>query len=115
VDTVVGVYCVGAGALMLVWWAVEVRGGVFRRPDQTRAELGLHVVAEVVTALVLVVGGVLLMASTTELVALVGLGMLLYAAIQSPGYFLARGELLMVAVFAVLVLLTLGATAAVLV
>ena len=44
--------------------------------------------------------------------ALVGLGMLLYTVIQSPGYFLARHERAPVVMFAVLALLTIAAIVA---
>jgi hypothetical protein len=103
VSTVVGSYAIVVGVTIAGWWAVELRGGVLDRPDRTRAELGLHLAAELLTAAVLLLGGALLLAGRAPTVALVGLGMLLYTTIQSPGYFLARGEPGPVAMFAVLV------------
>jgi hypothetical protein len=106
VSTLVGWYVVAVGVAIGGWWAVEVRAGVLDRPDRTRAELGLHLAAELLTALVLLTGGFLLLTGRTPAVAMVGLGMLLYTTIQSPGYFLARGERGPVAMFGVLVATT---------
>jgi hypothetical protein len=113
-DTVVAVYCVAVGASMAVWWAVELRNGVLHRNDRSRPEITLHVVAEVVTAVVLVAGGVVILTSGASSLAFVGLGLLLYAVVQSPGYFLERGERTMVWMFAVLVIVTSSAIVALL-
>jgi hypothetical protein len=113
--TAVGWYAVAVGLLMLGWWTVDLRQGALERPDRSRMELGLHLVAEVATALTLVVGGVLLLIDLAAGVALVGLGMLLYTVIQSPGYFLARGERAPAVLFLVLAGLTLAAIVALLV
>ncbi len=114
-DTLVAVYCLLVGVSMVVWWGVELRNGVLSRPDRSRPEITLHVVAEVVTAAVLVAGGIVMLAGGSTGLALVGLGLLLYAGIQSPGYFLDRGERSMVAMFAALVMITIVAIAVLLV
>jgi hypothetical protein len=111
VRAVVGGYAILVGIAMGAWWVVELRGGVLDRPDRTRAELGLHLLAELLTAATLLVGGTLLLAGRAPAVALVGLGMLLYTTIQSPGYFLARGEPGPVAMFGILVATTVVAMA----
>jgi hypothetical protein len=107
--TVVAWYAVAVGVAIIGWWAVEVRGGVLRRPDRSPGEIGLHVLAEVLAAVGLVVGGVLVLADRTASVLLVGLGMLLYTVIQSPGYFVARRQWAMVVIFAVLTATTVAA------
>ena len=91
---------------MVAWWAMDIRGGALTRPDRTRIEIGLHLVAELLTAALLVVGGVIVLTGGPAIVALIALGMLLYTVIQSPGYFVARGEAGPVAMFAVLALTT---------
>jgi len=109
VRTVVAWYAVVVGLLMTGWWAIDLRAGALDRPDRTRAELGLHLVAEFLTAAALLVGGVLVLVRATTGVVLVALGMLLYTVIQSPGYFLARREREPAVMFAVLVVTTLVA------
>ena len=91
---------------------VEIRDGALNRPDRSRGEIALHLTAELATALLLAIGGVLLARGGTRWLALVGLGMLLYTVIQSPGYFLGRHEMGPVVMFAVLGGLTIAAIAA---
>ena len=97
---------------MAIWWGIEIRNGALNRPDRSRGEIALHLAAEVVTALLLATGGMILARGGPRWLALVGLGMLLYTVIQSPGYFVARQELAPVVMFAVLALLTIAAIVA---
>ena len=85
-------YCVAVAVLMALWWGWEIRNGALNRPDRSRGEIALHLTAELATALLLAIGGVLLARGGTRWLALVGLGMLLYTVIQSPGYFLGRHD-----------------------
>ncbi|GAA4399053.1 hypothetical protein GCM10023168_05800 [Fodinibacter luteus] len=105
-------YCLAVAALMGLWWGVEIRNGAVSRPDRSRGEIALHLAAESATVLLLAIGGIVLGGGGSRWVALVGLGMLLYTVIQSPGYFVARHELAPVVMFAVLALLTIGAIVA---
>lgn len=97
---------------MGLWWGVEIRHGALSRPDRNRGEIALHLAAESATALFLAVGGIVLGGGGDRWWALVGLGMLLYTVIQSPGYFVARHELAPVVMFAALAVLTIVAIAA---
>jgi hypothetical protein len=110
--TAAAIYCLAVGALMFVWWGVDIRAGALRRPDRSHAEITLHLTAELLTAAVLVLGGSIRLSGGTISVALLGLGMLLYTIIQSPGYFVARREIMPVVLFACLFILTVTATAA---
>ena len=106
----VGVYCVVVAVIMASWWALEIRHGAMSRPDRRRAEIRLHVAGELLTAAALLIGGLWLIAGEEKMLALVGLGMLMYTVVVSPGYFVARHELAPVAMFAVLTVMTwLGA------
>lgn len=102
-------YGIGVGVLMLAWWSLDVRRGALRRPDRTTAEIALHLVAELLTAATLIAGGLLVLVDVTAALAMVGLGMLLYTVVQSPGYFLARREREPVWMFLVLQILTVTA------
>lgn len=68
-----------------------------------------HIIGEMVTALALILSGVGLLASWpwAPLLYLVASGMLIYTAIVSPGYFAQQGKWIWVAIFAVLILLSL--------
>lgn len=102
-------FAIGLGVLMVAWWGIEVRGGALRRPDRQPTEIGLHLAAEVATAVALVTGGLLVLTDRSASLLLVGLGMLLYTSIQSPGYFLARRELPPVVMFGGLAVATVVA------
>jgi hypothetical protein len=97
---------------MGLWWGIEIRNAALNRPDRSRGEIVLHLTAELATAALLATGGIVLGRGGERWLALVGLGMLLYTVIQSPGYFLARHELAPVVMFAVLALLTIAAIVA---
>jgi hypothetical protein len=107
----IGIYCLSVGVLMMIWWSVSVRRGALRRPDRSRSEMALHLVAEMLTAILLVVSGVSLLTNGDSAVpiAALALGMLLYTVIASPGYFIARQELPPVYLFGALAMLTIAA------
>ena len=99
-------YCIAVALFMVGLWGLAIRGGALSRPDRSRGEIALHLTAELATAVILAVGGAALARGGTRWLALVGLGMLLYTVIQSPGYFVARKEWPPVVMFAVLAVLT---------
>lgn len=111
--SVAAAYCIAIGVFMVAWWSVDLRRGALRRGDRAPVEIGLHLGAELATAAMLVLGGVVLLTTDASNIALVALGMLLYTVIQSPGYFVARNESAPATLFGVLVILTIGALVAI--
>jgi hypothetical protein len=111
--TAVAVYCVAMGLLMLGWWGLALRAGAWERGDRTHAELGLHLTAEFLTAVALIAAGLdeLMTAGASDAFLGAALGMLLYTAIVSPGYFVARREWPPVWMFGAIIVLTLVALA----
>lgn len=93
-------FAVGVG--ILVWWlTVFVTGQV---PEMAGApvELAFHVTAELLTSVLLIRAGVGMLARSrwARDEYLVGLGMLLYTVIGSPGYFAQTGQWPLVGIFA---------------
>lgn len=74
----------------------------------------MHLAAELVTAGLLVTGGVLLITGGMTGLALAGLGMLLYTVIASPGYLIARHQRAPAVMFTVLAVFTIAAISLVL-
>jgi hypothetical protein len=111
--TVAAAYCITIGIFMVAWWSVDLRRGALRRGDRAPVEIGLHLGAELASAAMLVVGGVVLLTTNASSIALIALGMLLYTVIQSPGYFIARKEIAPAAMFGALLVLTIGALLAI--
>jgi len=109
--TVVGIYCIAIGVLIAAMWAHALAHGAWQRADSSHAEMALHLVAEYAAAAWLVVAGAVFLfvgrAATPFLAA--GIGMLLYTAVVSPGYFLGRREWAPVVMFAAIIALTITA------
>ena len=102
-------YAIIVGLVMIAVWAVSI--GKKQVPEFTTEpiRIGFHLAAEFTTAATLLASGLALLADTQWAIeiALVAMGMLLYTAIVSPGYFGQRGQWPMVTVFASLVVLAL--------
>jgi hypothetical protein len=103
-------YAISVGVLMLVQWTLMAAQD--RIPDPTepfsgrgKRELVFHWIAESVTSVSLVVAGIalLLRLNWAPRIYLLAMGMLVYTAINSAGYFAQRREWPMVAVFGALV------------
>jgi hypothetical protein len=91
------------------WGNLSARGRLYE-PDSTRSiiETKYHLAAELLTALILILGGVstLLSKPWGVAVTLAGLGMLLYANINGPGLYAKKGDKQMVLIFYTTALLT---------
>jgi len=103
---------VGVG--MIAQWAFMIARGQVVTTDEDeisgrgRVEMGFHWVAELLTAVALIVAGIALFAARpwAGWMHALAAGMLLYAVINSAGYFAQRREWPMVGMFALLLVLT---------
>ena len=102
-------YGIVVGFLMLVQWIFFIASGSVPELQTELWRIALHLAAELTTALMLIVSGIatLKFAAWGKSALLVGLGMVIYSEIVSPGYFAQLGQWALVAMFAVLLL---GAT-----
>ena len=102
-------YGVLVGSLMILQWMVSILTGGVPEFQTARWEIAFHLAAEFATALVLIVSGIALLKSGAwaKQTLMLGLGMVIYSEIVSPGYFAQRGQWPLVALFA---LLLIGAT-----
>jgi peptidoglycan/LPS O-acetylase OafA/YrhL len=107
------IYAVAVGALMIIMWSFFIVSGQVPEFQTKPEEILLHIVAEMLTALLLLVSGVLVLRRITwgNLTLLVAFGMLFYTMIVSPGYYIQNGTGAFVVMFALL--LALGIVAAV--
>ena len=106
------VYSLFMGISMLAMWLMFYFTNSIPEIQTKPVELGLHVVAEVSTALLLIIGaiGLLLKKSWGLKTYLISMGMLLYTLILSPGYFLQKGEIPFVIMFMVFLMLAIVLT-----
>lgn len=83
-------------------------------PEEKPWAITFHLFAEFSTAILLIVSGAGLWFDSewARTLSLVALGLLLYAVINSPGYYAQKNNLPMVAMFIVIIILTVVAIAA---
>ena len=102
-------YAIVVGIGMIGQWSFSL---ATRRVPELKTEpfrIAFHLAGEFLTALALIVGGLGLLTNATwgRPTYLVSVGMLLYTAIVSPGYFAQRREWPMLGMFAVILVLAL--------
>lgn len=102
-------FCLIVGLFIFISWFFFLATGQVPELATEPYAIAAHLLAEVATAVVLIVAsvGLLRQRSWASPVALVGLGMLIYTVINSSGYFAELGDWPPVLVFALLLLLAL--------
>ncbi len=97
-------YGILVGLLMIVQWMFSILSGGVPEFRSAPWEIAFHLVAELSTAGMLVLGGVAALKPIRHARhwLLIGLGMVIYSEIVSPGYFAQQGQWAMVVMFAVL-------------
>ena len=91
---------------MIVQWILFIVSGNVPEFQTEPWRISFHLAAEAFTALLLIIGGIATLRSTSrhKPVLLVGLGMVIYSEIISPGYFAQQGQWPMVWMFAIVLL-----------
>jgi hypothetical protein len=102
-------YAIVVGVLMIGQWAFFLGSGQVPELKTEPVRVRFHIAAEMITAAGLIITGAGLLAAATWATSLypVAIGMLLYTVIVSPGYFAERKVWPIVAMFAVLFVLSL--------
>ena len=108
-----GWFAIVVGAAMLVQWTMFLVSGNVPELRSEPIRLGFHLVAEFITAALLISSGVGVLRSQrwAKPLLLVALGMLLYTSIVGPGYFAQRGQLAFLAMFGLILMLACAAAA----
>ena len=101
------------GVVMLAQWGFFIAAGAVPEFGTEPYAIAFHLVAEVATAMALIVSGALLLRGRWHAVrfAVLAFGMLLYTTVNSPGSFAQQGTWPLVAMFAVVLALSLRAVA----
>ena len=97
-------YGISVGSLIILQWIFFLFTKSVPQLETVPWEIGLHISAELLLALMLFTGGIAALKSIRwgEKVLLVALGMAIYSEINSPGYFAQLGQWALVAMFALL-------------
>lgn len=104
------IFTILVGLLMMGMWGTLISTGQVPYLDTPQMEIKLHILTEMLTALALVLGGVSVLRDWKRLTKLhyISQGMLIYAIINSSGYYIDRGETAMAGMFVVLLVGTLA-------
>jgi len=105
------IYAVAVGVLMIGMWSFFIISGQVPELQTKPVEILLHIVDELLTALLLVLSGVLVLRRIQwgNFTLLIAFGMLFYTMIVSPGYYIQNGSPAFVVMFALLLVLGLFA------
>jgi hypothetical protein len=97
-------YGILIGLLMIAQWTFSILAGSVPEFQSAPWAITFHLAAEFSTAIVLIVGGIAMLRSLawSRLVLILGLGMVIYSEIISPGYFAQLDQWAFVAMFGVL-------------
>lgn len=108
-------FAIAVGLGMIGQWIYFLVKGEVAETRTSPVELGFHLLAEFVTAIALIIGGIILFMGMRWGLAvyLLAAGALLYSATNSAGYFAQRRNWSFVLVFGVILLLTLLSVVAV--
>jgi hypothetical protein len=110
--TFAAIFAIITGILMIAQWIYSLVTRQVPEWATKPAEILLHILAEGVTALLLIIGGLALLGQSLlgYPLTLLALGMLLYTLINSSGYFVQRRNWIPAAMFAILFVLALVST-----
>ena len=102
-------YGILVGLLMISQWIFSIVSGAVPEFETAPWEITFHLASEFSTALMLLIGGIGILRSSNwaQQILLLGLGMVIYSEIVSPGYYAQLGQWAFVGMFA---LLLFGAT-----
>jgi hypothetical protein len=95
---------------MIGFWVFALSKNIVP-PEEKPWSIAFHVTAELSTAILLIFSGIGLWLGSewARMLSQLGLGLLLYSVINSPGYYAQKKNLSMVAMFIVLIILTVAA------
>lgn len=105
----ISIYAIFVGLLMFMMWSFFLIAGMVPELETKPAEIILHLVAEFSTAFLLIIAGISALKKSRHSKWLYpfSIGMLMYTLIVSPGYYLQAGEYFFVAMFSVLIVLSI--------
>lgn len=97
-------YGILVGFLMVIQWMFSIISGGVPEFKTTPWAIGFHLAAEFFTALMLIAGGIATLRSNIwgKSILFIGLGMVIYSEIVSPGYFAEQAQWALVVMFAIL-------------
>jgi len=105
---IVAVYPISVGVMMLSIWAILFGTNQVPEIETKTLSISFHLLAEFLTAVLLIIGGFGLLTNRKWgfQLYLLSMGMLLYAVLNACGYYAQKGEWIEVCMFIILSLIT---------
>ena len=102
-------YSIFVGISMIGVWVMLFFSNEIPELSTTPIAISMHIAAEIVTAILLIVGGIglLLKKIWGFQTYMFSMGMLVYTLIQSPGHYAEKGELIFVVIFGAFITIAL--------
>lgn len=102
------IYSIFMGISMIGMWIMFYVTNQIPELEFKPIETSMHITAEIVTAVLLIIGGVSLFNKKWGYeIYLLSMGMLLYTLIMSPGYFMEKGEAGFIIMFGVFIIIAI--------
>jgi hypothetical protein len=101
------VFAITVGFGMIGQWLASYKEGKIPELKTEPIRIGFHIVAEMTTAMILLLSGIFLLigAAVGQTLFLVAVGMLFYTCIVSPGYFAQQGNWAWLIMFSTLIVM----------
>lgn len=101
------IFAIIVGLGMIGQWTASYISKQIPELTSEPVRIAFHITAEMVTALILIIGGAGLLTKQSwgKEIYLIAIGMLFYTAIVSPGYFAQKGQWAWVGIFSMIILL----------
>lgn len=109
INNVASVYSIIIGIAMIGMWIMFYATGNIPELDTEPVRISMHILAEVITAIILIIAGVGLLAGIkwAREIYFLSMGMLIYTLIQSPGYFMEMKEYGFVVMFGIMLAISI--------
>jgi len=108
IKNISAIYAISVGVSMLGMWIMFFLTNNIPELKTEPLRIGMHLLAEIITAIMLIICGVFLLRDKERAFGLylISVGMLLYTLIASSGYFLQIGDYGFVLMFGILIVIT---------
>ena len=109
IKKIASIYSIIVGIAMICMWLVFIATNQVPEINTAPIKIGYHLIAEFLTAILLLIGGYGLLTKRVWgfHLYLISMGMLLYTVIVSAGYYANLGDMMMVGMFSLFQILTL--------
>ena len=102
--TMAAIYSILVGVSIIGMWTILYINGSIPEIDTEPIRIGMHLVAEIATGIILILGAYGLLSNKRwgYNMYLISMGMLIYTLLASPGYYAEKGNYLFVGMFAII-------------